>query len=346
MPKISVIMCVYNTDNIFLKEAIDSILNQTYEDFEFIIINDCTNKENMNLINSYKDARIVLMNNKINIGLTRSLNKGILLAKGKYIARMDSDDISLPNRFKKQVEFLESNKEIAVVGSYAKIFNKEKVFMSRIKSEEILKIRMMFYNCVMVHPTAMLNMELLKNNSIYYDESISKAQDYMLWADCIINSLKIYVIDEILLKYRIHEGQITFSLKEDQQDCAKYVQKKILNKLFNYEIDDKSLKLHWSIFHGNINYEISEYEKYFEFLLKQNKEKKIFEQKIFLKELNYRWIMMTIKSALYNKSFRGLKSKIFWKAIFRVNNWKYYYDNLVGNIFIENKKINCLKEEY
>ncbi len=113
MPKISVVMPVYNTKEEWLREAIESILNQSYKDFEFIIIDDGSDKSIEPIVNSYNDARIVLIRQE-NLGIAKSLNYGFKISKGEYIARMDSDDISLPERFEKQVNFLDKNPQISV----------------------------------------------------------------------------------------------------------------------------------------------------------------------------------------------------------------------------------------
>ncbi len=115
-PRVTVLMSVYNGEK-YLREAIDSILNQTFKDFEFLIIDDGSTDSSADIIRSYTDFRIRLIQNEKNIGLTRSLNKGLKLAKGEYIARMDVDDISLPIRFEKQVSFLDKYEDVKLVGS-------------------------------------------------------------------------------------------------------------------------------------------------------------------------------------------------------------------------------------
>ena len=128
MCKISVIMSIYSEKEEWIKESIDSILSQTFRDFEFIIINDNPKrKENENLLLEYsqKDNRIIVITNKENIGLTKSLNKGLSIAKGKYIARMDADDISFPTRFQKQIDFLDKNTEYVLCGANISYFGSE-----------------------------------------------------------------------------------------------------------------------------------------------------------------------------------------------------------------------------
>ncbi|HKQ33129.1 MAG TPA: glycosyltransferase family A protein, partial [Thermodesulfobacteriota bacterium] len=116
-PKVTVLMTVYNGEK-FLNEAIDGILNQTFRDFEFLIINDGSTDGSREIIKSYKDPRINLVDNESNIGLTASLNRGLSLAGGEYIARQDADDISLPERLEKQISILERNPDIALLGSW------------------------------------------------------------------------------------------------------------------------------------------------------------------------------------------------------------------------------------
>ena len=112
---VSVIMSNYNTPEEYLRESIESILNQTYSHIEFIIVDDCSTDNSLNVIKSYKDDRIVLIENTENLGLTKSLNKALKQAKGEFVARMDADDISLPTRFEKQVAFLKQNSDVDAI---------------------------------------------------------------------------------------------------------------------------------------------------------------------------------------------------------------------------------------
>ena len=121
MKKISVLMPAYNAEK-YIGEAIESILNQTYKDFEFIIINDGSIDRTEDIILSYDDPRIIYLKNKENSGIVASLNNGLKQAKGQYVARMDADDISLPTRFEKQLQYMESNQHIFVLGTSLILF--------------------------------------------------------------------------------------------------------------------------------------------------------------------------------------------------------------------------------
>lgn len=129
--EVTVLMSMYNTPLEQLKESIESILNQTYKNFEFLIIDDGSNEECVNLVKSYNDKRINLVRNEQNIGLEKSLNKGLKLAKGKYIVRMDTDDIAYTDRIEKQVDFIKKNSEYSIVGSKAEIFDESGVYRSK-----------------------------------------------------------------------------------------------------------------------------------------------------------------------------------------------------------------------
>src|SRR6185295_3491651 len=125
-PQVSVLMSVYNGEK-YLKEAMESILNQSFPDFEFLIFNDSSTDSGREIILSFNDPRIVLVDNEKNIGLTKSLNKGLSLAKGKYIARMDADDISDAGRLNEQVNYMEKNSDVAVCGSWVQFLNESEV---------------------------------------------------------------------------------------------------------------------------------------------------------------------------------------------------------------------------
>jgi len=209
-PKISVIMSAYNAEK-YIAEAIESILNQTFKDFEFIIINDSSTDDSLKIIKKYKnkDRRIVLINNKKNIGLTKSLNKGLKIAKGKYIARMDDDDISLSNRFQIQFNFLKKNKEIFLVGAGTIIINKNGKCIkksipiaNRFKIKNILNKKNFFY-----HSTIMFR----NIHKIFYREKMLYVEDYDLYLRLIDKGYSLTNIKKPLLKYRISDNSMTHS---------------------------------------------------------------------------------------------------------------------------------------
>lgn len=205
---ISVVMSVFNAEK-YLPEAIESILNQTYTDFEFIIINDCSNDGSLHIIEEYslKDKRIILINNSANLGLTKNLNKAISIAKNKFIARMDADDVSLPDRFEKQLNFFKSNPSIDVLGTYCTDIDElgNVIAERRVPNTNKDITRMIHIINPICHPTVMFRKEKLKKIS-FYNEQYKVVQDYDLWLRCSANNIAMHNLPEYLLKYRINDG--------------------------------------------------------------------------------------------------------------------------------------------
>lgn len=213
-------MSVYNGAK-FLAEAIDSILAQTFTDFEFIIIDDASSDTSIQVINSYKDARIIVVQNTKNLGLTKSLNIGIAEAKGKYIARMDADDISMPKRLEKQFDFMEEHPEFAFSGTRAKTINdvgKEiSFFKPPTDSSKILAL-LLFKNCFF-HSSLIIRTEKLLQVS-GYNEAYKYAQDYKLYLELFKNKCYGTNLKEQLLVYRVLNSNISHNNRDKQDDLA------------------------------------------------------------------------------------------------------------------------------
>lgn len=237
MCTISVIMSIYSEKEEWIKESIDSILNQTFSDFEFIIINDNPNRDNnKSLLAKYAqiDNRIIVITNEENVGLTKSLNKGLKIAKGKYIARMDADDISLPTRFQKQVDFLEKNPEYIVCGTNIYYFGERSVLDNsnwiKYKNEEIKAYLML--NSSFAHPSVIIRKNILLRNNIFYDENYKQSQDYRLWEQ-LYNFGKYKNLEERLLKYRVSSSQISSKNNINQRSLASIIRRRIIQNWLN-----------------------------------------------------------------------------------------------------------------
>ena len=224
MEKISVIMSVYNENEEELKESIESILGQTYKKFEFIIIIDNpVEKWRIDYIKKYKDERIKLIVNDENIGLPKSLNKGLEYATGEYIARMDADDISMPMRFEKQIEFLKK-KGYDLCGSNIADFANEKILKKKFYPENVEDIRKMLFikNCV-PHSTFFGKKEVFLKLNGY--TNIFSCEDYDFLLRAVNNNIKIGNVQEILLKYRIRPQGICISNSGKQELISIYIRK-------------------------------------------------------------------------------------------------------------------------
>ncbi len=212
-PFVSIVLPVYNGEN-YLAQAIQSLLNQSFTDFELIVINDCSTDATEEVIRSFSDPRIVYAKNERNMHLIPTLNKGLSLAKGKYIARLDHDDIALPNRLIKQVEFLEAHPEVVVLGTLIERFSDEgHSFQPKFPIEpEDLAVSLLFFNPIS-HPSAMFRSWPVKEHGLRYNPNIMNAEDYALWWD-MLQFGEIANHSEVLLRYREHPNQITVALAE------------------------------------------------------------------------------------------------------------------------------------
>lgn len=257
-PKITVLMPVYNCE-LYIQEAVDSILNQTFYDFEFLIIDDASTDKTTAIIKRYKDPRIKLIEKPLNMGYTNSLNYGLKVAKGEYIARMDGDDISLPERFAKQIAFLDANPDVVLCGSNFSIIGKDKV-VNLPKENEDVKLALLKGNCI-VHPSVMMRNSIIQCYAISYDSMTEPAEDYDLWVR-LLKFGKLYNIQEVLLNYRVHATQV--SQKREQQQIYSALQSrfKILNYV-EYSFNAYEHKLLEKIIQTNVEVTFSEIKDFF-----------------------------------------------------------------------------------
>lgn len=208
-PEVSVIMSVFNEPVEWISQSINSILNQIFTDFEFIIVNDNPNGyKQLKLLKEFalKDQRIKILENSENLGLPKSLNRAINISHGKYIARMDADDISLPSRLQQQMDYMNTHPEVGVCGTSAKIIDGNGTIKQRVKMQytpKDLKDAIYFF-CPFIHPSVMIRRELLLEN--LYDEKCRVAQDWNLWLR-LSDKTKFANLKEVLLYYRIHDNQ-------------------------------------------------------------------------------------------------------------------------------------------
>lgn len=225
-------MPVYNAGK-YLSLAIESILNQTLGDFEFLIFNDASTDDSLNIIKSYDDNRIKLINSPVNTGYVKHLNDGFRLAQGKFIARMDADDISLPTRFEQQYNYLNQNTSIDFVGSYITAFTDERDV--KVIAYYTLPGEVKWRAAVgtpLAHPAVMFRAECIKKFKLFYDESYYPSEDYELWTRVLSLSMNISNIPEPLLKYRSHQAQ-TSAIKDGlQKSNAMRAKKKYIATLF------------------------------------------------------------------------------------------------------------------
>lgn len=229
-------MSIYSEPENWINESVKSILNQSFTDFEFILINDNpTQDRNIKILKRYQrlDSRIKIIHNDINNGLTKSLNKGLSIAQGEYIARMDADDISLSHRFQTQLNFLEQNHSIGIIGSYIQTFGRSNKNLTFPYKHNDIFARLIL-TPPLVHSTYMLRKSLIDSYKIKYDEQYRYAQDYEILTR-FAQITKFANVPDILLKYRVNKHQIssTPSFNIIQKENAIKIRKKFISWILN-----------------------------------------------------------------------------------------------------------------
>jgi glycosyltransferase involved in cell wall biosynthesis len=306
-PLVTVLMPVYNGEK-YLREAIESILNQTFSDFEFLILDDGSTDNSLDIIQSYKDSRIRVVQNDENLRLIATLNKGIQLAQGEYIARMDCDDISLPKRLERQVEFMNLNPDVGICGSWVKTIGEKKGYLWNFPTSfSEIKTKLLF-RCTFAHPSIMIRKSMFTKHNLYYDSNYLHAEDFELWQrSCEYFSLRN--IPEVLLKYRILSSSISHSNSEIQSMTLRRIHEKTILRL-GLNIDVETLSYQSG---SNISQVKNIYDNLIA-LWEQNKVKKFAPDDILEEVIFDRWF-----TVCYYSTKIGLNTwRLFWE--FKLNN--------------------------
>jgi len=308
-PLVSVILPVYNAEA-YIVESIESMLNQTYENIELILINDGSTDSSLEIMQSYNDARIEIISRE-NRGLIASLNEGIKKAKGKYIARMDADDISLSQRLQKQVVFMENSPEIGICGTAVIMFGEgiqEKVWRLSLE-DECIKTELLF-SSALAHPTVMMKKVLIDEYQLFYDAGFKHAEDFELWTRFAEHS-SLANLPEPLLKYRVLENSIS-RLADKAVDQRYNIMQKIPERYMRklgINRDENQRRLHFNLStnvrmqENNLNFE--SLKAYFALLTDANRKKKVFDTRSLYKVLGKKWLI----NIVYRRNFRAFFSK-------------------------------------
>jgi len=310
-PLISVVLSVYNGEK-YLAEAIDSILNQTYDNFEFIIIDDGSADKSLEIINSYDDKRIVIISRE-NRGLIASLNEGIEKAKGVYIARMDADDISLATRFEEQVTFMEANKSIGVCGTaiIGLLEGMEERISTYATQNSKLQTELLF-SSIFAHPTVMIRSEILVAHNLKYEKESLHAEDFALWVS-LARYTKFANLKKPLLKYRILHESITREADKDTEQRYKTIKAIFENSLKKLDIknSEEENRLHFNL---TVNSRIAEnkvsfidLKKYFSKIVDANSKKRVFDSLELKQVLGKKWLW----NLYYRREIGAFFSKYF-----------------------------------
>jgi glycosyltransferase involved in cell wall biosynthesis len=246
-PEVTVLLPVFNGEH-YLRETMQSILEQTYRDFEFLIVDDGSTDGSPGIIRGFADPRIRVLLNPKRLKLSGALNRGIEEATGRYIARMDADDIALPDRLRIQVDYLEAHPGVGLCGTAIEIFGKSRprkdIFP--LATEDIRSYAL--FDCPFCHPSVMLRKELLEKHDLRYDGSYYPTEDYELWSRAI-ELFPTANLEDVLLRYRIHEKSMTGADWDEMDRQAARVIEPLLQRL-QIDFSEEDLQLHRNIGRG------------------------------------------------------------------------------------------------
>lgn len=282
---VSVVMPVFNAER-FVGEAIESILTQTHPHFEFLILNDGSTDRTEEIVKSFDDQRIRYSKSALNLGLVSQLNSGLDKSTGKYIARMDADDIAMPNRLERQVLFMESHPEIGVSGSNVVSFNTNRRYFKSIMPEAHDEIctHFLFGNSI-YHPSIMIRRSVLLTHGVRYKIGTDTSEDYVLYVD-LHEKTKLANLQEVLLNYRLHAANVSKTNRKGQQEIIDVKRREYVSK-FLRELDpsrtNKLVDDHFAICGKALSstHDVSDLMSWVFFLNSVNDRKKMFESQSF-----------------------------------------------------------------
>ena len=227
-PAVTVLMAVHNAET-HLREAIDSILGQTFTDFEFLIYNDGSTDGTAAVVCSYTDPRIVFVDNAVNRSVSPNLNEGLARARGRYIVRMDGDDIAYPVRIARQVAFMDAYPEVGLCGTAVRYIGASHAIVRMPETDEAIQHSLWLYNAF-YQPSVIIRMKTLRDHNLWYNTDFEFAEDYKLWSD-MSSVTKLRNLPEVLLDYRIHAHQISRRKSKAQQQVSAQIRKEQLQRL-------------------------------------------------------------------------------------------------------------------
>jgi len=240
-PLISVLLSVYNGEK-FVAEAVQSLLNQTYRNFELIIVDDGSSDRTAEILNQFTDNRIKRLSNEKNFGLSQSLNRAGEIAQGKYLARMDADDVSLPDRFAKQVAFLEAHDKVGVLGSAAAQINSQGRVISTLlmPTTHALILWRFFFDLAIVHSTVMMRRDLFRLIG-GYDVSFIHVEDNELWSR-LLSLTQFANLEDVFVKRRLHNDSISSINSNQQRRLSTMVRKFFFNNTIHCQASYETLR--------------------------------------------------------------------------------------------------------
>lgn len=327
-PLVSVVLPNYNNGP-YLREAIDSILNQTFPDFEFIIIDDCSTDNSIEIIESYSDPRIILKVKEKNSGIVDSLNIGLDIAKGEYMLRMDGDDISTPDRMEKLLRFMEENPSIGVCSSAIQNFGLVDDLW-KFEADPQKNKAMLLFGHGIGHASSIFRMIFFREHGVRYRNGYPFVEDYKLFTE-LSEFADFNCINEPLYKYRRLPHTSTIANEETLRDRIGLIHIEVLNQLLDRTASSDELYIHFNLYRGVFDRPLIEYFNWSKILLKSNSSNCSYPTKEFID---------VIESKMERILFKSLDKSVtnIFKIIYHVKSIKFKQMRYVIGILWKNEK--------
>jgi glycosyltransferase involved in cell wall biosynthesis len=284
-----VVVAVYN-GSLYLGETIQSVLDQTFKDFELILVDDCSTDNSVDIIKSYTDPRIKLVQNSQNLGVVKNTNLGIAIARGRYIAFLGHDDICVPERLQTQYDCMENNPSISFCGSWMETFGSTNQIITYPNKQEVINSKLLF-STTFGAPSVMMRKRDFWENKLIYRDSYKCAEDYDLWVSASIRGLKSTNIPQVLVKYRVHDKQMSNKFSRNQAELTSRIQLYQLQRM-GIEPSMEELQIHYNLIVGRVFKDDGYLQKVKQWLLKidqVNQKGNIYSQDDLRVVLNYYW---------------------------------------------------------
>jgi glycosyltransferase involved in cell wall biosynthesis len=304
-PLVTVLMPIYNGEA-FVVDAVESILGQTFRDFEFLVIDDASTDRSVDILGGISDPRIRLVHNERRLELIRTLNRGLELARGKYIARMDADDVSLPTRLERQVGFMEANPEVGICGTWVVTMGeREGATRHYPETPDEIRCRLLF-GAALAHPTVCMRREMLLRHGLRFDEGYPHAEDFELW-NRASELFPLANLGSALLRYRIHAGSVSRLHHDVRAASVERIHRERLGRL-GLTPTEEELVIHRQVVPGGATGEppqLSRIRSWLEMLLRANEATGCYPTSAFERLLGKLWLSATYRTLAVGRP--GLK---------------------------------------
>lgn len=338
---ISVLMPVFRPDANYLREAVESVLAQTYGDFELLLLCEGEFDEASNTyLESVTDPRVKRIAIPAKTGLPGSLNIGIEQAKGRYIARMDADDVACLDRFKKQIIYMESHPSIDILGGVVQVIGKKALLGSVFCKPMVRRVRMLFSNAGVIHPTVMFRRRIFDQLGLRYDTSRKGSEDYALWTAAIRKGANMDSLKDIVLNYRIHESQASVVLSEEIVAWDDEVRKDLWMCFNDWSKGQMDAILEF-LKPIELSRKPRDYEKLLCRMIKRNERMHFADPKVFEKEILWQWFRQAVHQFRYGRNVDFLRATIT-RACLRPDHLGYIIMNYLAQ-FVENRRNDLSK---